>query len=116
MRGGSSAREPICLFSRASQAAEKRISSSLLAEQTAMRFSLLVFVALVVAAVSVPEGRCAAPAGLHSQWLDVMPVFMFNAPIDDDVAILNASLSGSFRFIDLNTTDTELLLSVASGK
>jgi hypothetical protein len=112
---GTSAREPICLFSRASKAAEKRISCSLL-EQTAMRLSLLVFVALIVAAVSVPEGRCAAPAGLHSQWLDVMPAFMFNAPIDDDVAILNASLSGSFRFKDLNTTDTELLLSVASGK
>jgi hypothetical protein len=81
-----------------------------------MRVSLPhAFVALVFAAVSISEGR-AAPAGRHLEWLDVAPKFTFNAPIDNDVAILNASLGHSFRFIDFNTTDAELLLSVVSGR
>jgi hypothetical protein len=82
-----------------------------------MCFSLLcVFVALVVAAVSIPEGRCAAPAGRHLDWLDLPPIFTFNAPIDDDVAILNASFGHSFRFIDFNTTDAEFLIGMKSGR
>jgi hypothetical protein len=82
-----------------------------------MCFSLRhAFVALVVAAVSISEGRSAAPAGRHLEWLDVLPKFTFNAPIDNDVAILNASSGHSFKFIDFNTTDTELLLSPVSGR
>ncbi len=104
-------------FFPASQADEKRNSPSLLGGQTTMCFSLLcAFVALVVAAVSIPEGRCAAPAGRHLDWLDLPPKFTFNAPIDDDVAILNASFGHSFRFIDFNTTDAELLFSLVSGR
>jgi hypothetical protein len=84
-----------------------------------MHFSLRhTFAVLVVAALSISEGRCAAPAGprRHLEWLDLPPKFTFNAPIDNDVAILNASMGHSFRFIDFNTTDTELLLSPVSGR
>jgi hypothetical protein len=79
-----------------------------------MTFSALL--ALVIAAVFVQEYRGAPHAGTHSQWLDALPDFAFNSPIDDDIAILNASMSHSFRFIDLNTTDAELLFSVASNR
>jgi hypothetical protein len=88
-----------------------------LLEQQTMRFPLRhAFVALIVATVSIPEGRCAAPSGLHLEWLDLLPAFTFNAPVDNDFAILNASLGHSFRFIDFNTTDNELLLSPVSGR
>jgi hypothetical protein len=86
----------------------------LLFVQTAMRFSMNhALIALVIAAVFIPENR---GAGIHSQWLDVLPDFAFNSPIDEDIAILNASMSHSFRFIDLNTTDTELLFSIESNR
>jgi hypothetical protein len=91
-----------------------RETKLLLFVQTAMRFSMHhALIALVIAAVFIPENR---GAGMHSQWLDALPDFAFNSPIDEDIAILNASMSHSFRFIDLNATDTELLFSVESNR